>query len=79
MFVLLMDQQAISSDVVCRGCLLANQQGQPRWQEGQLLCGRPLQGSGTSVSNLPEASAHQLSTQYECQMGFRVTRLNDTL
>ena len=65
MFVLLTDQQAISSEVVCQGCLMANQQGQPRWQAGELLCGRQLQ---------PEALPS--TEQYECQMGFRLTRVH---
>ncbi|MEL6138860.1 MAG: hypothetical protein AAFQ61_10090 [Cyanobacteria bacterium J06626_23] len=64
MLVMLTNQQPLASSVVCQGCLMANQQGQPRWQEGKLLCGRPLQ-----------PAAAEVAVQYECQMGFRVTEI----
>lgn len=65
MFVLLTDQRALASDVVCQSCLMANQEGQPRWQEGKLLCGSRVQGLDP-----------QSATLYECQMGFRLTRIH---
>ena len=65
MFVLLTDQQAVTSDLVCPGCLMADQRGQPRWREGKLLCGRQLQSLNAEVND-----------QYECQMGFRLARIH---
>ncbi|MEO0539644.1 MAG: hypothetical protein AAFZ80_02140 [Cyanobacteria bacterium P01_A01_bin.105] len=74
MFVLMTDEQVIASDVVCRGCLMANQQGQPRWQDGQLLCGRPLRPNPTQpvTHALPGTPS---SRHYECHMGFRLAQV----
>lgn len=61
MLMILMDNQLISPDRVCTSCLMATQQGQPRWRQGQLRCGRAI------------AAADEFAVkQYECQMGFRV-------
>lgn len=59
-----MDDQIISPDCVCQGCLMADQSGLPRWNSGKLRCGRTLQ---KVMDDQPE--------QYECQMGFRVANI----
>lgn len=64
MLVILMDNQLISPQQVCQSCLMADQQGQPRWHHGQLRCGRALH---KATSSLPD--------QFECQMGFRVANI----
>ncbi len=43
---------------------MANRQGQPRWREGKLRCGRLLE---KLVDDQPD--------QYECQMGFRLANI----
>ncbi|NET09854.1 MAG: hypothetical protein F6K16_35170 [Symploca sp. SIO2B6] len=68
MLVMLMNDQLISPQTVCQGCLMANQQGQPRWQRGKLLCGRTLKWMADEVGDRP--------TQYECQMGFRIADID---
>jgi hypothetical protein len=64
MLVILMDDQLLAPNKVCQGCLMADQRGQPRWDHGQLRCGRALH---KSVDSQPE--------QFECQMGFRVANI----
>lgn len=64
MLVILMDNQLIRPEHVCQTCLMADQSGQPRWQGGQLRCGRALH---KGIEQQPE--------QYECQMGFRVANI----
>ena len=64
MLVILMDKQLLPTQKVCPGCLMANRQGQPRWQHGKLRCGRLL-----------EKLADEQPDQYECQMGFRVANI----
>ena len=64
MLVILMNDQVISPQTVCQGCLMANQQGQPRWHSGRLLCGRALPWAAQDLGDRPN--------QYECRMGFRV-------
>ncbi|MEM9214216.1 MAG: hypothetical protein AAGD25_07695 [Cyanobacteria bacterium P01_F01_bin.150] len=68
MLVILMDNQLLPSQSVCQGCVMADQQGRPRWYGGELLCGRALQC-------LPEDGDHRLN-QYECQMGFRIAHID---
>ncbi|NEQ96517.1 MAG: hypothetical protein F6K30_07310 [Cyanothece sp. SIO2G6] len=67
MLVVLMNDQVISPQAVCPGCLMATQQGQPRWYSGRLLCGRS--------ANLAEAGSDR-PIQYECQMGFKIADIN---
>lgn len=64
MFVILMDDQVISSQAVCQGCLMADHSGQPRSRQGQLCCGSPVR---KITEGQPE--------QYQCQMGFRVANI----
>lgn len=64
MLVILIDDRIIAPKIVCQGCLLASRRGEPRWQGGQLSCGQALQKLDP-----------QQSEQYECQMGFRVAKV----
>lgn len=64
MLVILMEDQLLSPQQICHNCLMADQQGLPRWRQGQLRCGRALQ-----------KGAEVLPTQFECQMGFRVANI----
>ena len=64
MLVVLMENQLLAPEQICRNCLMADQSGQPRWQQGQLRCGRALQ---KIAADQPD--------QYECQMGFRIAHI----
>jgi len=64
MLVILTDEHILDPGSVCQGCLLANQQGQPRWREGKLGCGHSLGKGGSQQPNL-----------YECQMGFTIANI----
>lgn len=64
MLVIVMDNQLVAPQAVCQSCLMADQRGQPRWNHGELRCGRLL-------SRLTE----EQPTQYECQMGFRIANI----
>ncbi len=66
MLVIMIDNQRVKPATVCQSCPMASQSGQPRWQQGRLRCGRPVD---SALNNGP--------TQYECTMGFRVTKLAD--
>ena len=64
MLVILTEEQVISTQQVCQGCLLADRSGLPRWHHGQLSCGNFL---GKSGENQPAL--------YQCQMGFRIANI----
>lgn len=64
MLVVVMDSQLLAPEAVCQGCLMADQAGQPRWQGGQLRCGRAL-----------DKHSRAEPAQYECQMGFRIAHI----
>ncbi|MGB7443672.1 MAG: hypothetical protein WA919_21625 [Coleofasciculaceae cyanobacterium] len=64
MLVILMDEQVLSPAQICQGCLLAEQNGQPRWRQGKLGCGQALR---KFTENQPD--------QYQCQMGFRIAKV----
>jgi hypothetical protein len=66
MLVILMENQLLQPEMICKSCPMASQNGLPRWQQGRLKCGRPV---GQAVSQGP--------AQYECAMGFRVAELSD--
>jgi hypothetical protein len=59
MLVILTDEQIISTQQTCSGCLLADRHGAPRWHHGKLSCGHSL---AKAVGERAEL--------YECQMGF---------
>ncbi|MGH2415615.1 MAG: hypothetical protein ACRDEA_18370 [Microcystaceae cyanobacterium] len=64
MLVILTDEQILSTQQVCQGCLLANHRGLPRWHQGKLGCGRAL---GKLGDNQPDL--------YKCQMGFTIVSI----
>jgi hypothetical protein len=64
MLVMLMDDYLLAPQWVCQTCLLADRSGQPRWQQGQLRCGRMIQKLAESQPD-----------QYECEMGFRIANI----
>lgn len=66
MLVILTDEQILSPKQVCQSCLLANQSGLPRWNNGKLGCGQ-------TVDNLKHQNQPAL---YECQMGFRLANVD---
>jgi hypothetical protein len=65
MLVILTEQQVISPKQVCQGCLLANSQGLPRWNQGKLSCGYAVGKLGGGQPPL-----------YQCQMGFRIANID---
>ncbi len=86
MLVIVMKNQLLQPATVCQSCPMASQSGLPRWQHGQLRCGRPVikdLDTGSS-SNLQRQSPHNQSPQnqrpqqYECAMGFRVAELSNS-
>jgi hypothetical protein len=66
MLVILTEEQVLSPHQVCQGCLMATQQGFPRWHEGKLGCGRMLCQGG-----------NQQPALYQCQMGFRIANIEN--
>lgn len=65
MLVILTESQAIPPQRICQSCLLSDQGGQPRSQNGKPTCAYAL--SKISI---------QQATQYECKMGFRLVEIN---
>lgn len=64
MLVILTDDQIFAPEQVCKSCLLANNNGQPRWQGGKLRCGQAIR-----------KCTEQNLEQYECIMGFRIANI----
>jgi hypothetical protein len=64
MLVVIINDRIIAPKQVCQDCLMADIDGQPRWRQGKLCCGRV-------VRSLNSCSEPQ-SDAYECQMGFRL-------
>ncbi|MEO1619566.1 MAG: hypothetical protein AAFU53_00880 [Cyanobacteria bacterium J06632_3] len=64
MLVILIEDQLLSPGTVCQSCPMASQSGQPRWQQGRLRCGRPI-----------DKAVAKGTQQYECTMGFRVAEV----
>jgi hypothetical protein len=64
MLVVLTDNQVLTVQQVCPNCLLANQQGLPRWQQGHLSCAKQLAYRDRPFPSL-----------YECQMGFQLAQV----
>jgi hypothetical protein len=72
MLMMVTDTQILSPQQVCCGCLLANLDGEPRWQSGKLGCGKPIgdcQGRETQGGN-PQPD------RYECAMGFHLALIS---
>jgi hypothetical protein len=64
MFVILTNEQILSTEDVCQGCLMADQSGAPRMRHGKLKCGRAIQNN---LADVPT---------YQCQMGFRIAQID---
>ncbi len=60
MVVLLTDREVLSTGQVCRQCLYANTEGEPRIHDGKVTCGRGLQAPAPPTKSPC------------CPMGFRV-------
>lgn len=65
MLVVMMNDQLLPPTTICQSCLMADQQGRPRFHHGRLTCGRKL-----------AAMQEGQPIQYECQMGFRIASVN---
>ncbi|CCQ51007.1 hypothetical protein WH8501_27705 [Crocosphaera watsonii WH 8501] len=65
MLVILTHDNILSVNQVCSGCLLADQQGTPRWHHGELGCGH----------SLGKVDSRQAKV-YKCEMGFQVTEVD---
>jgi len=93
MLVILMKDQLLQPSAVCQSCPMASQNGLPRWHEGRLRCGRPIDKPIDKPTEAPtpesalsklkegneEDATNRCPAQYECAMGFRVAELADTL
>ncbi|MEC4983961.1 MAG: hypothetical protein SAJ37_11145 [Oscillatoria sp. PMC 1068.18] len=75
MLVILTDKQILSPQQVCRGCLMASQNGLPRWHQGKLSCGRALQLAGCESDSRSFSARSPQPNLYECQMGFRLANI----
>lgn len=64
MLVILQKEQILSTENICKNCLWANQNGNPRYEGGKLNCGYCL--------NQKESKQPQ---RYECQMGFHLVNI----
>jgi hypothetical protein len=64
MLVILQNEQLLAVDKICQGCLLATQNGLPRWDHGKLGCGHYLGRMGDHKPII-----------YECDMGFRLANI----
>ena len=62
MIVMIVEQQILSPQPICQGCLMSDKSGLPRWQNSKLRCGK--------IMTLKVSTQAQI---YECQMGFNVT------
>ena len=65
MVVMMIDRQLLSAKQVCQSCLMANRFGLPRWNRGELGCGKIM-----------EKSDPDQATVYRCHMGFNVTQID---
>ena len=65
MVVVIMNDQLLSPTAVCQTCLMADQQGRPRFRHGRLTCGR-------SLAQLQDGQPQQ----YECKMGFKIAEIH---
>lgn len=74
MLVVLTQEQILTPQKVCCGCLLADQSGLPRWRKGKLVCGRVLQEM-KMTPGAAQMSTDQPPELYECQMGFRLAKI----
>ncbi|NJM90250.1 MAG: hypothetical protein HC847_27055 [Hydrococcus sp. RU_2_2] len=64
MLVVIINDRIFPPQQVCQACLLADGNGQPRWRQGKLGCGRLVRSIDCCSEPQPDA--------YQCQMGFRL-------
>lgn len=70
MVVLLTEQGILSPRQVCPGCILASDQGLPRFRGGHLSCGS---SAAAEVKVTPtDLGRSDAATGQDCPMGFRV-------
>ncbi|MGB0560309.1 MAG: hypothetical protein ACPGVO_00700 [Spirulinaceae cyanobacterium] len=67
MLVIVTENQLLSPQQVCSDCLLATQEGLPRWQRGKLGC--EMKASSTNESC---GRSHPSAARHRCQMGFEL-------
>ena len=67
MLVVILNDRIVAPERVCQACLLADRDGQPRWRQGKLYCGRVIRD--LNYCSEPQSNA------YECQMGFKLVDL----
>lgn len=71
MLMIMTDNQLLSPQFVCHDCVLANQDGLPRWSHGKLGCGQP----GGAIAK-DEARSRPTPRLYRCHMGFQVAQID---
>ncbi len=64
MVVVVTNEQVFNAQRVCQGCLLANHQGLPRWQQGSPCCSLALPAEISGQGQI-----------YQCPMGFRLANI----
>jgi hypothetical protein len=68
MLVVVINDRILAPQQVCQACLLADRDGQPRWQPGKLRCGKLVRNVTCCTEAQPDA--------YQCQMGFRLVDID---
>ncbi|WP_017303802.1 hypothetical protein [Spirulina subsalsa] len=76
MLVILTDDQILSPQNICSGCLLANRQGLPRWRNGKLGCCAATYPTPSTRASIAPCSQTSCLESYVCQMGFRVANID---
>jgi hypothetical protein len=67
MLVVVINDRILAPQQVCQACILADRDGQPRWQQGKLRCGKLVHNVTCCTEAQPDA--------YQCQMGFRLVEI----
>jgi hypothetical protein len=73
MLVIIGEEQILSVQQICQGCLLADRSGFPRWRQGKLCCGHLL---GQLDSIHATRSEKSQAAIYECEMGFKIAEID---
>ncbi len=74
MLVMMTEHQLLPPQTVCQTCLFADQQGLPRWRQGQLCCGSMV--PECSPPKVPDCAVQKIR-QFRCEMGFRLANVED--
>lgn len=87
MLVIVMKDRLLLPAAVCQGCPMASQSGLPRWRQGRLRCGRPIEHprghlqhsllDSHASEGCIDTSENKVPMQYECTMGFRIAHLSE--